>query len=494
MDKKRTDHNKNNDIADIPNNKSQLFLQPEIYNLKQNFDTEAIELKKNLKQETYAPKKSDDFELDFKDYQSISEVSPQLNEIIRFICDNIVGREEVVKQTFYAFITGEHQLLLGRTGMAKSLLARQIFECFTNANVFEKQLTKDTMPDNLFGAYDILEMKHGRMVHNINGSVVTADFAFLDEIFDANDMLLRSLLSLLNERKLVNGEQIVESPLNSVIAASNYIRSTQMLEAVLDRFLYKCYLPENKNLYYQFSIDQIYSKNTGNVISPEYKLDLNNFKLLKQVVKTQTIKIPDYVLFLKNYILRQYIDETKKIENGYNYTISDRTAAKVQDLLRASAIINGKSAVNETDLDNLYYLICMVGKEEEKIRLQSIIDTTKRYFSQDKELLHRIFNIINIFQTIKSSKDPNSLVEHQNFVIIINKIEQSFVESSIKNRIKNFLNKMSFHPNKSRLAHILEIFQESCVLLRDIATKKETIELIEGFEKDLDVYYEIYVR
>ncbi len=174
-----------------------------------------------------------EFELD------IIEISQEIHQFIYFICDNIVGRQEIVTQTFYAFLTGEHQLLIGRTGMAKSLLARQIFECFDGAKVFEKHLTKDTTPDNLFGAYDMVKMKHGKMIHNIQGSIVTADFAFLDEIFDANDMLLRSLLSLLNERKLVNGEQIVDSSLHTVIAVSNYIRASETLEALLDRFIYR---------------------------------------------------------------------------------------------------------------------------------------------------------------------------------------------------------------------------------------------------------------
>jgi hypothetical protein len=150
--------------------------------------------------------------------------------------------------------------------------------------------------------------------------------------------------------------------------------------------------------------------------------------------------------------------------------------------------------VEERDLDNLYYLICMVGKEDERARLKGIIDTTKRYFHQDRELLQRIFNIIKIFRTIKSSKDPKALVEHKNFIFIVYKIEQAFVEQSIKNRLKKFVNKMGFRPNKIRLSYVLDIFLESCTLLKDMATKKETMELIEGFEKDIDLFYEKQIR
>jgi len=92
---------------------------------------------------------------------NISEIVNQVNTTIKFINRQVIDREEIIQQSFYALLTGEHRLLLGRTGMAKSLLARQIFCCFENAHIYEKHLTKDTMPDNLFGAYDIEQMKKG---------------------------------------------------------------------------------------------------------------------------------------------------------------------------------------------------------------------------------------------------------------------------------------------------------------------------------------------
>ncbi|MGA1794349.1 MAG: AAA family ATPase [bacterium] len=433
-------------------------------------------------------------EIDHPDYQIAFETTGEINHIINFVCENIVDREEIVRQSFYAILTGEHQLILGRTGMAKSLLARQIFSSFEDIKLFQKQLTKDTMPDNMFGAYNMDDLKRGKLIHNIKGSIVASDFAFLDEIFDANDMLLRSLLTLLNEKRLVNGEQIVDSPLNTVIAASNYIRATEMLEAVLDRFLYKCYIMENKNLYYKLSIDQVYRKNVGKIRQSDVTLDLERLNHIKLLIKTQSIKIPEYILFLKNYIIRKYTEESKRIEGGYNFMISDRTAAKTQNLLRASAILDGRAVVEERDLNNLYYLICIVGKEEEKRRLKGIIDATKKYFFDDKQLLNRLFNIMSIFRTIKSAKDPGALVEHQNFGLIIDEIERSFVEASIKNRLMTFVNKIGFRPSKSRLIHLLEIFEESCSLLKEMAIKKETLELIEGFEHDVKRFNDVHFR
>jgi len=453
-----------------------------------------VNLRESVLGQTTDFESSGALEIDFTIDENIFEISHEIKEFIHFICDNIVGREEVVNQAFYAFLTGEHQLLLGKTGMAKSLLARQIFECFHDISIFEKHLTKDTTPDNIFGAYDMAEMKRGKMIHNIEGSIVTADFAFLDEIFDANDMLLRSLLSLLNERKLINGAQIVDSPLNTVIAVSNYIRASETLEAVLDRFIYKSYIPENKNLYYQFSIDQVYGENVGNIRSPQHKLCLEKLRKIKNVIKTEAIKMPEYILFLKNYILRQYSEEMRKKEGMEKFTISDRTSAKVQDLLRASAVLDGRNVVEEKDLDNLFYLICMVGNKEEKTRLQGIIDTAKNYFYKDKELLGRVFTIMNIFRQFKITLAEKPLIEDEELILVISKIEQSFLGSGLNHRLTNFINKLGDCTDRSRFMCLLDLFQECCILFKDMATRKEAFEMISGFEYDVDLFYQIYMR
>ncbi|MEI6127621.1 MAG: AAA family ATPase, partial [Pseudomonadota bacterium] len=287
--------------------------------------------------------------------QRFKAISALINECMNFVSKQVLGRNEIIKQSFIALLTGEHQLIISRTGMAKSLLARQIFACFDGAQIFEKQLTKDTMPENLFGAYDIEAMKKGKMIHNVEGSLVLSHFAFLDEIFDANDMLLRALLSILNEKQLVNGEQIVYSTLNSAIAAANYIRTTEVLEAVIDRFIYKSFIAENKDLYFQYSIDQIYLEHFGKFSVPERRITLGELSFVKKLVQSRQITIPGYVLFLKNHIIKQYIEETRNmISDRKDFTISDRKSAKAQDTLRASAIIDGRYEVEERALNSLY--------------------------------------------------------------------------------------------------------------------------------------------
>jgi len=373
--------------------------------------------------------------------EKLKSISHIINECIRYISKHVIGRDQVVRQTFLALLTGEHQLLISRTGMAKSLLARQIFACFEDAQVFEKQLTKDTMPENLFGAYDIEAMKKGKMIHNVEGSVVLSHFAFLDEIFDANDMLLRSLLSLLNEKQLVNGEQIVNATLHSAIAAANYIRYTDVLEAVIDRFVYKSYIPENKDLYFQYSIDQIYQQQFGSVATPQRRISMGELSHAKKVIQSNQIAIPGYVLFLKNYILKKYIEETRATHSDrQDFTVSDRKSVKMQDTLRAVAFLDGREEVSDQDLDSLYLAVCTLGREEETARLTKITTAARNYFRQDRDILDNMFSAIDIFTIIRSSENQEMLKSDTSFNLIRARLQE--IARAENSRFKEYFTRL----------------------------------------------------
>ncbi len=418
--------------------------------------------------------------------EKLKSISHTINECIRYISKHVIGRDLIVRQTFLALLTGEHQLLISRTGMAKSLLARQIFACFEDAQVFEKQLTKDTMPENLFGAYDIEAMKKGKMIHNVEGSIVLSHFAFLDEIFDANDMLLRSLLSLLNEKQLVNGEQIVNATLHSVIAAANYIRYTEVLEAVIDRFIYKSYIPENKDLYFQYSVDQIYQQQFGKVATPQRRLSMGELSYAKKVIQSNQIAIPGYILFLKNYILKKYIEETRATHSDRkDFTVSDRKSVKMQDTLRAVAFLDGREEVSEQDLDSLYLAVCTLGREEETARLLKITTAARNYFRQDRDILDNMFNAIDIFNIIRSSENQEMLKSDTSFNLIRTRLQETaraetsrFKEyfSRLKTKIMS-LNRDTFLPETFM---VLENISE--VSLKD-AGSRECRELVVSFRQ-----------
>jgi MoxR-like ATPase len=117
-------------------------------------------------------------------------------------------RKDVIDGALAAVLAGEHVLVLGPPGTAKSALARAIAQAFGGA-YFERLLTKFSTPEELFGAISLKALEQDRFARVVTGKLPEAEFAFVDEVFKANSAILNSLLTLVNERVFHNDGQPV---------------------------------------------------------------------------------------------------------------------------------------------------------------------------------------------------------------------------------------------------------------------------------------------
>ncbi|WP_242334593.1 AAA family ATPase [Anaeromyxobacter sp. SG66] len=145
-------------------------------------------------------------------------------------------RKDVIDGALAAVLAGEHVLLLGPPGTAKSALARAIAQAF-GGSYFERLLTKFSTPEELFGAISLKALEQDRFARVVSGKLPEAEFAFVDEVFKANSAILNSLLTLVNERVFHNDGQPVACPLVTMFGASNELPEGKELEALFDRFL-----------------------------------------------------------------------------------------------------------------------------------------------------------------------------------------------------------------------------------------------------------------
>ena len=152
----------------------------------------------------------------------------------------LIERDDEIDLALTALLAGEHLLLVGPPGCAKSLLLDSLLS-WTGGTKFSILLTKFTTPEECLGPISLSALKADKYVRVTAGKLPEAEFAFLDEIFKASSAILNVMLRLLNERTFDAGDGGVKPvPLRLCVAASNEWPAPETgkeLAALFDRFV-----------------------------------------------------------------------------------------------------------------------------------------------------------------------------------------------------------------------------------------------------------------
>lgn len=333
-------------------------------------------------------------------YQKMLDVMNDVN-------GEVAERQDLVEAIAIALLTRKNLFILGDTGQAKSYAINLFRGRITGARQFERLLSKQCDEEQLFGRIDLATLIPGNadadvlaadlayqkwldelnFVRNLyqermekpeecrpaldratvlmdqmdicrraayvlhgnqpkiitTGKIPDSHIVFVDEVFKANDGVLNSLLTALNERRYTNEGQTIDIPTISFFGASNEIPNfnnpeEKILKPLYDRFELKVvtqYVESRAN-----RLAVLRHKQAG--VSGQAGAAITLDELYAMQSEVSAVAVPDAINELMDDILCQLR------EKGVH--ISDRKYFGYYPIAQAHAWLEGRDKVEAADL------------------------------------------------------------------------------------------------------------------------------------------------
>jgi MoxR-like ATPase len=285
----------------------------------------------------------------------------------------IVGHDDVIKLLLAGMFTGGHVLMEGAPGVAKTLIAKLISQCF-HVDFKRIQFTPDLMPSDLIGV-TVFNLQKSEFT--FKKGPIFSNLVLIDEINRSPAKTQAALFEAMEEKQVtVDGVSYELGSPFFVIATQNPIDQEgtyKLPEAQLDRFLFKLKVnyPDLNNEInilkrFQNDFNQKETQKINHVMTPH---DIE--KCLKIIEK---IHIKDELL---TYIAT-IVYQTRNNGNLY-MGASPRASMAIMKTAKAIAAISGRDFVSPDDIQSVCYsvlnhrIILSPEKEMEGITVEHVI-------------------------------------------------------------------------------------------------------------------------
>jgi MoxR-like ATPase len=273
---------------------------------------------------------------------SFDAAASQVREALTDAGRGLIEREALVELVALCAVAGEHLLVIGPPGTAKSEAVRRTARAL-GGHYFEYLLGRFTEPSEIFGPVDLRKLREGLVETETAGMLPEAEVAFLDEVFLGSTAILNTLLGLLNERVFRRGHTHLRCPLRVCVGAANALPEDEALAAFADRFLARTFVesvPDPR-------LEELLAGGAS-LWSPE-------------AARTASLEALDVLARAAQQAdlapVRTHLAHALRTLRAAGIALSDRRMVKAQRLVAAAAALAGRTAPGLADLWPLIYAV-----------------------------------------------------------------------------------------------------------------------------------------
>lgn len=270
-------------------------------------------------------------------------IKQRITKILAEMSKGIYERNRELGLALLSAVAGESIFLLGKPGVAKSLVARRLKMAFSDSHCFEYLMSRFSTPDEIFGPVKISQLKdNDTYERQTKGYLPEADVVFLDEIWKAGPAIQNSLLTIINEKIFHNGNKEIKVPMKALVSASNELPADgEGLDALWDRFLVRLVVDCIQD---KTSFEKMISGSAVNEdITVSEPITADEFREWQHEI--EEIAIHKNIFDVINSIRIQIAAYNSEKEEKEQIYISDRRWKKIVRLMKAAAFLNGNEQI-----------------------------------------------------------------------------------------------------------------------------------------------------
>ena len=245
-------------------------------------------------------------------------------------------REEAIHAMECALVSGEHLIMLGPPGTAKSAIARYFAEAM-DLEFYTTLLNPDTVKESIFGPISAKQLAESDTWTRKWSGLATADIAFMDEIGKASNQVINLLLTAMEEREAREAGNKIDLPIHTIVSASNETLDGDAA-AAWDRFTVRLIVREIGTL------DSFIKMLTTDIEDrPCVPVSRDELKGMRTTARHMAKTTPTPVLA----VLGEMKSERPEISQTY---ISDRRWSRTLRVAAGRALLYGHDEIRSEDL------------------------------------------------------------------------------------------------------------------------------------------------